>query len=215
MRLKEIAEDDIYDLVGSTLAGRGYDYYESGMVLSLTVRGGSIRAEVAGRSAPSYIVKIWCDADGVDGTCTCPYSQGVDVCKHVAAVLFEWVYERAAESADPAISEAELRQGLENLSKTDLIALILEAAMESDSLYQKLLPYNVKVTALCPSAIATDMTKEFSISQDKMIDVDDIVKTINFVLSLGDNACVPEVCIRCKEIDLRTMQVKPFEETVD
>jgi len=71
----------------------------------------------------------------------------------------------------------------------------------SDSLYHELLPFNVKVTALCPSAIATDMTKESSLSQEQMISVDDIVKTINFVLSLSDNASIPEVSIRCKQVD--------------
>lgn len=35
----------------------------------------------------------------------------------------------------------------------------------SDSLYHELLPYNVKVTALCPSAIATEMTKDFALPQ--------------------------------------------------
>jgi uncharacterized Zn finger protein len=138
MTLKEITEDDIYNLVGYTLAGRGYDYYEGGMVLNLKVRGNNITAEVAGRSSPSYTVKLWCDAEGIDGHCTCPYSEGVDVCKHVAAVLFEWVYNRADEATDAVVSEAELRQGLEDLSKEDLISLILEAAAENDSLYQKL-----------------------------------------------------------------------------
>ncbi|MCZ6676533.1 MAG: hypothetical protein O7E52_04710 [Candidatus Poribacteria bacterium] len=138
MTLKEIVEDDIYGLVGHTLAGRGYDYYASGMVLSLRARGGTITAEVAGSSAPSYTVKIWCDEDGVDGTCTCPYSAGIDVCKHVAAALFEWVYERSDEAPEPAISEVELRRGLENLSKADLVSLLLEAAEESDTVYQKL-----------------------------------------------------------------------------
>jgi len=72
----------------------------------------------------------------------------------------------------------------------------------SDTLYHELLPYNVKVTVLCPSAIATDMTKESPLPQESMISVDDIVKTINFVLSLGDTACVPEISIRCKQVDL-------------
>ena len=138
MRLQEITEDDIYALVGHTLAGRGYDYYEARMVMNLKARANTITAEVAGSSFPSYTVKIWCDEDGLDGNCTCPYSQGFDVCKHVAAILFEWIYEQADEAADTAISEAEPRQGLENLSKEVLINLVIEAAEENDSLYQKL-----------------------------------------------------------------------------
>jgi uncharacterized Zn finger protein len=138
LKLKDITEDDIYALVGHTLAGRGFDYYESGRVLNLKVRNGKIIAEVAGNYEPSYTVKIWCDEDGVDGNCTCAYSQGIDVCKHVAAVLFEWVYNRAAQMEGSAVEEAKLRQDLGCLSKEDLISLLIEAIEENDSLYQKI-----------------------------------------------------------------------------
>ena len=137
MKLKDISEDDIYGLVGNTLAGRGFDYYESGMVLDLKVRNGKIIAEVAGSSEPSYTVKIWCDDDGVDGNCTCPYSQGIDVCKHVAAALFEWVYDRADDMEDVAVEAETLREGLSRLSKEQLIALLIEAVEENEALYQK------------------------------------------------------------------------------
>lgn len=138
MKLEGITEDDIYALVGHTLAGRGYDYYESGMVTNLKVRGTTIDAEVAGRSCPSYTVKVWCDDNGIDGNCTCPYSQGFDVCKHVAAVLFEWIYERVDETPDSSISEAQLRQAVENLSKSELAELLMELVKDNGALYQKL-----------------------------------------------------------------------------
>ena len=138
MKLKEITEDDIYVLVGHTSTGRGYDDYESGMVKNLKVRGTTIDAEVAGRLCPSYTVKVWCDDDGIDGNCTCPYSQGVDVCQHVAAVLFAWIYERVDETPSSAIGELQLRQGLENLSKPELAELLMEVVRDNDALYQKL-----------------------------------------------------------------------------
>ena len=138
MKLKEIIEDDIYVLVGHALTGRGYDDYESGMVKNLKVRGNTIDAEVAGRLCPSYTVKVWCDDDGIDGNCTCPYSQGYDVCQHVAAVLFAWIYERVDETRDSAIGELQLRQGLENLSKSELAELLMEVVRDNDALYQKL-----------------------------------------------------------------------------
>ena len=72
----------------------------------------------------------------------------------------------------------------------------------NDSLYYELLPYNIKVTALCPSSIATDMTRNFTISKEQMISTDDIVKAVNFALSLSDNACVPELLRKCKTYDL-------------
>ena len=72
----------------------------------------------------------------------------------------------------------------------------------NDSLYYELLLYNIKVTALCPSSIATDMTRNFTISKEQMISTDDIVKAVNFALSLSDNACVPELLRKCKTYDL-------------
>lgn len=134
MRLNDVSEDDIYTLVGHTLAGRGYDDYESGLVKHLKVSETIIDAEMAGRSAPNYTIKVWCDDDGIDGNCTCPYSQGFDVCQHVAAVLFKWVYERV----DEGVTEAQLRQGLERLSKSALADLLMEAGKESPTLYHKL-----------------------------------------------------------------------------
>jgi len=134
MKLNDVTEDDIYTLVGHTLAGRGYDDYESGLVKNLRVSETAIDAEMAGRSSPNYTVKVWYDDDGIDGNCTCPYSQGFDVCQHVAAVLFEWVYERV----DEGVVESQIRQELQRLSKSELTDLLIEAGKDNPMFYQRL-----------------------------------------------------------------------------
>ena len=138
MKLNDITADDIYVLIGHTLAGRGFDDYESGLVKHLKVRENTVDADVTGRLCPIYTVRIWIENDGLDGHCTCPYSQGLDVCQHVAAVLFEWVYGRVGEIPGSADSESRLRQELEHLSKSDLTDLMMEVVKGNNALYQKL-----------------------------------------------------------------------------
>lgn len=67
----------------------------------------------------------------------------------------------------------------------------------SESLFKELIPYGVKVTTICPSTVATEMTKSFPIDQQKMITTEDIVKTVNYLLSLGKTAVLQEVLIYC------------------
>jgi len=71
----------------------------------------------------------------------------------------------------------------------------------SEALFIDMAEYNVKVTALCPSVIDTDMTRQFEgiANQDK-IDVGDIVSTIDYCLKLGPNACIKEIEIYCKPL---------------
>lgn len=71
----------------------------------------------------------------------------------------------------------------------------------SEALFKELAEYNIKVTALCPSVTDTDMTRYYTnINAEEKITTNDIVKTINYLLSLGNNACVPEVVIKCKKL---------------
>jgi len=56
----------------------------------------------------------------------------------------------------------------------------------------------VKVTAICPGMVATDMvTKDRDFPAEKMIQVSDIVKTVDYLLSLGDTAVPVEIVVSC------------------
>lgn len=71
----------------------------------------------------------------------------------------------------------------------------------NQALFKELAEFNIKVTALCPSAIDTEMTKDFAnFPNDQKLQVDDIVKTVDYLLSLGENACIEEVVIHCKRV---------------
>jgi 3-oxoacyl-[acyl-carrier protein] reductase len=69
-----------------------------------------------------------------------------------------------------------------------------------ESLYRELAPLGINVTTLCPSWIDTDMAQEGGtpLSGEKMIQPDDLMKTVRWVMSLSPAACVREVMIECR-----------------
>lgn len=71
---------------------RGYDYYCENAVENLNVSADIIRADVIGTE--DYEVEISLDnREVIDMYCSCPYADGGRNCKHMAAVLFEWMQE--------------------------------------------------------------------------------------------------------------------------
>lgn len=71
----------------------------------------------------------------------------------------------------------------------------------SESLYRELAQYNIKVTALCPSYVNTDMAEEVgpTVSPEEMIQPIDIMKTINWLLSLSPSVYIKDVVIECQK----------------
>jgi len=70
----------------------------------------------------------------------------------------------------------------------------------SAALFKELMPYNIKVTTLCPSVIDTDMTVEYPIPNEQKIQVSDIVDTVDYLLKLTSHAVISSVDIQCKAI---------------
>ena len=76
----------------------------------------------------------------------------------------------------------------------------------SESIFKELLSYGINVTAICPSTVATSMTKSFAIDQRLMIHPEDILKTVRYLLSLGENAVVPEIMVQCRTFLVKEAQ---------
>ena len=57
--------------------------------------------------------------------------------------------------------------------------------------------YGVKVTNICPGMIATEMTQDRKFKADSMIQVNDITKTLDYLLSLGKKGIPSEIIINC------------------
>ena len=67
----------------------------------------------------------------------------------------------------------------------------------NESLYRELSPLGIKVTALCPAWVDTDMAIEAGtvLEPGDMIQPVDLYETINWLLKLSPGACVKEVVI--------------------
>ncbi len=74
----------------------------------------------------------------------------------------------------------------------------------NDALYKELLSYHVKVSAICPSVVNTPMTRDFDMPNKIKIQPHDIVKTVNYLLSLDFNSAIKDIDINCAEIVLES-----------
>jgi len=67
----------------------------------------------------------------------------------------------------------------------------------SESLYKELSPYGVKVTAICPGWVDTDIAEVSGLTREEMISPKDILSTVRWLLSLSSAAVVKELAIAC------------------
>lgn len=63
----------------------------------------------------------------------------------------------------------------------------------SESLYKELKNENIKVTAICPGFVDTDMTKDVNESREKLIMLDDMCAAVGFLLSLSPAAALKKL----------------------
>ena len=82
--------------------------------------------------------------------------------------------------------------GVYGASKFGLVGL-------NESLYRELSHLGIKVTALCPSWVDTDMAKHSGLSKEEMISTSDIVSTVRWLLSLSPAASVKDLTIECSK----------------
>ena len=66
-----------------------------------------------------------------------------------------------------------------------------------ESLYRELVPQGIKVTTLCPGWVNTDMATDAhcTLDPDDMIQPEDLVKTVQWLLSLSPGVCVKDVLL--------------------
>jgi short-subunit dehydrogenase len=65
----------------------------------------------------------------------------------------------------------------------------------SESLYNEYSAQGIKITAICPGYVATEMTKDAQVPQEKMMQPHDILQTIRWLLHLSPTAFVKEVIV--------------------
>lgn len=67
----------------------------------------------------------------------------------------------------------------------------------SESLFRELVPQGIRVTALCPSYVATRLTANAPLPQSKMISTQDIAASVNYLVSLSPNCVIKELIVEC------------------
>ena len=72
----------------------------------------------------------------------------------------------------------------------------------SKNLREEMKPYNIKVTAVIPGAIYTDSWKESGISEERMMEVNDISSMVYAISQLSGKAVVEDIIMRPQLGDL-------------
>jgi short-subunit dehydrogenase len=67
----------------------------------------------------------------------------------------------------------------------------------AESLYRELAPQGIRITSLCPGWVNTEMAKEARapLLNDEMIQPNDLLNTIRYLLNLSPNVCIKEVVL--------------------
>ena len=83
--------------------------------------------------------------------------------------------------------------GMYSASKFALVGI-------SESVYREYAEYGIKVTAICPSWVDTEMAKEAGATLDpeEMIKTEDIAKTVNYLLDISSEASIKDIMIECR-----------------
>jgi short-subunit dehydrogenase len=71
----------------------------------------------------------------------------------------------------------------------------------SESLYRELAPSGIRITSLCPGWVNTEMAKKAGtpLKDEEMIQPDDLLNTIRYLLNLSENVCIKEVVLEMQK----------------
>jgi 3-oxoacyl-[acyl-carrier protein] reductase len=65
----------------------------------------------------------------------------------------------------------------------------------SHALFEDVREHNIKVSAICPGFVATDLVSGLGMAEQRMIQPDDVAKAVLFVLTYPDSGCPIEIQI--------------------
>jgi uncharacterized Zn finger protein len=124
--------DQLASMTGGSLQARGRDYAEAGLVSNVRRRGGRVRATVHG----TYDYAVTLDTER--GECDCPHAMDGNICKHMVAVALV-AAELVGGDDDGSGSGQRLSTYLRSLSQAELVDLLLDAALQDETLEKRLL----------------------------------------------------------------------------
>ena len=68
----------------------------------------------------------------------------------------------------------------------------------NEALYKELVEYGIYVTAICPNLVATNMTSDVEMERSDMIQVEDVVKSIDYIMNLSPAVSIKEIILQCR-----------------
>ncbi|MDI6732619.1 MAG: hypothetical protein QME51_00735 [Planctomycetota bacterium] len=121
---------------------RGEDYADRGLVGEILSHENSITAKVRGTQL--YKVKLWAEDEELGFSCTCPVYAQDEFCKHCVAVGLSYLSQNEPSHTKPkpqkpVVTTDDIRTYLSQQDKDVLVNMIMEQALESDHLREKLL----------------------------------------------------------------------------
>jgi hypothetical protein len=141
-----ITHDELEALAGERSFARGEEYFESGCVHSLSENLNVITAEVQGTSI--YGVRLWAEDGELSASCTCPWAEDGNFCKHCVAVGLAWLArdraaakgepEKGRARAKPKLTPDDVRAMLKAEDKDHLVEMIMEHAADDRGLAERL-----------------------------------------------------------------------------
>ncbi|HEX5564364.1 MAG TPA: hypothetical protein VFX34_05355 [Sporosarcina sp.] len=127
------------EIVSANIISQGIDYYKAGFVTDLArERGGRYTAVVKG--ADMYEIAVELDEEGniLSSYCDCPYIMG-PVCKHEVAVYYALIDRLKDDDFPGEADHLDLQAVLENLSKEELMTILIELAEKDPVLHNELI----------------------------------------------------------------------------
>src|SRR4030042_7125817 len=136
--------DVLRRLAGPRSFDRGEDYFNRGLVRSLSERNCIVTAKVKGTH--TYTVTLREDNGELDYSCTCPMGDNGSFCKHCVAAGLSWLAQKtdgkdkkAGRGGGAEVTMKDVKGYLESLEKKALVEMVLEQAGDSDVLHEKLM----------------------------------------------------------------------------
>jgi len=132
---------------GERSYARGEEYFEGGRVASLAENVGVVSARVQG--SETYEVRLWAEDGELASSCTCPWAEEGNFCKHCVAVGLAWLAardravakagpEKGRAAAKPRLTQDDVRAMLRAEDKDHLVEMIMDTAANDRGLAERL-----------------------------------------------------------------------------
>ncbi|CAA6807846.1 MAG: Unknown protein [uncultured Sulfurovum sp.] len=163
--LLRLSQAEIKAMADDSIFSRGKSYYNEGYVFDIKQSvTNSVMARVKGSYANSYEVKLYKEGSELRAKCDCPYG---DVCKHIVATFISIYKEKEIKESIVLKQEDKLLTYFENLSRAELIELLMEFSPENFKKEIILRDAPVEELNICLNEIASSI--QFDIEDEELL----------------------------------------------